>query len=152
MNVRLPLAGLVIGLAITATAGAQAVRAPVSQPAGPPGASTAQPLPKPAGPAEKQGFIRRQAGRDVNPDQPDPAANPLHAAPRPGADRTDPDDEGPAKPPMARPDPVERQGFIRRQVGRDTNPDQLPDAPLAPPTGRGGATQPEVTSSARQPQ
>lgn len=75
-----------------------------------PATPAAKPLLQPVKPGEKQGFIRRQVGRDVNPDQPAPDARPL---PLPES-------------------PATRQGFIRRQVGRDVNPDQQPQSRLKP--------------------
>lgn len=89
----------------------------------------AKPLPQPGTSGEKQGFIRRQVGRDVNPDQPAADARPL--------------------PPPAK--PGETQGFIRRQVGRDVNPDQQPAAGPKPPVNRGVGTPPAPASSTGDP-
>lgn len=146
---------LVIGLAMAgqtaAPTAAQTVPAGTTQPVGQPGTTATRPLPAPPKVGEKQGFIRRQVGRDVNPDQPDPAANPLPRPPKPGAGRTQSHDDGEDDIQMARPGPVERQGFIRRQVGRDVNPDQVQTAPLAPPTGRAGLTQPPAATPQTAP-
>ncbi|WP_448501251.1 hypothetical protein [Sphingomonas sp.] len=129
MSGALRIAAFTIGLAITAPLHPQSVPAPTSQPSGPAGTSSARSLPQPAKPGEKQGFIRRQVGRDVNPDQPDPETSPLPEPPKVG----------------------EREGFIRRQVGRDVNPDQVRPTSLVPPAGRVGTTTQPVNAQQTKP-
>lgn len=119
------------GLLAFAPLSAQEPPAPVEDsltiPTGP-HETAAKPLPQPDKPGEKQGFIRRQVGRDVNPDA--SGASPL------------PQPESPAT----------RQGFIRRQVGRDVNPDQQPQPGLAPPTRPDPVAQPTPGGALPAPQ